>query len=40
MFKKGRKDHGAIGREKIEEDMADKNGEADPIITPEIGALR
>jgi hypothetical protein len=39
MFKKGREDHGAIGGEKIENDMADKNGEADPVITPEVGAL-
>jgi hypothetical protein len=40
MFKKGRKDHRAIGGEKIEEDVAGKNGKADLVITPEVGALR
>ncbi len=40
MFKKGRKDHRAIGGKKIEKDMTDKNREPDLVITPEVGTLR
>src|SRR5512143_887655 len=38
MFKKGGKDSGTIRGKKVEHDMADKNGETDLVITPEVGA--